>query len=269
MSHPQHRRTILAAALVAVALAAAPVLAQQPQGAQGARPQGGPGGGGAPRALTVPYDFADTTGFVRIFDGTLKNWDGDPTFWRADSMMIIGESTPEHRVTLNNFIIWRGGVLRDFELKVEARLTGTNSGIQVRSRQLPDSVGKWVLAGYQADMDAANMYPGNLHEERGNRAFIAPRGGIARDTGSGPSLTLGSLGSPVEMKGLWNNGGWNQYHIIARGNMIMVILNGRVTSIFIDEDRSLRALEGLLGFQMHVGPPFTVQYRNVFLRELH
>ena len=249
------------AGLLAVALlAAVPALAQpgQPQG-------NAPRGAGAPRV--APYDFADTTGFVRIFDGTLAGWEGDPTYWRADSMMIIGQSTPEKVVTQNTFLIWRGGVLRDFELKVEARLTGTNSGIQVRSREFPE-VGRWVLGGYQADMDFNNPYPGNLHEERGNRAFIAPRGGMARDTGSGPSLTLGSLGTPLEMKGVWNTNGWNQYHIIGRGNLIMVILNGRVTSIFIDEDRSMRAMEGLLGFQMHVGPPFTVQYRNVFLRQL-
>ena len=251
-----------------LALSAAPVLGQQPQGQQARPPLGGGGGaGGGARTLTVPYDHADTTGFARIFDGTLRNWDGDPTFWRVDSMMIIGQSTPENRVTQNNFLIWRGGVLRDFELKVEARLTGTNSGIQVRSREFPE-VGKWVLGGYQADMDFNNTFPGNLHEERGNRAFISPRGGMARDTGSGPSLTVASLGTPLEMKGLWNTNGWNQYHIIARGNLIMVILNGRVTSIFIDEDESLRAMEGLLGFQMHVGPPFTVQYRNVFLRQL-
>jgi hypothetical protein len=268
MSHTPHRPLragLLAVTAVAAVLAASPALAQQPQGQQ-ARPPA-QGGAGARPPQTLPYNFADTTGFVRIFDGTLKGWDGDPTFWRVDSMMIIGESTPEHRVTQNNFLIWRGGVLRDFELKVEARLTGTNSGIQVRSREFPE-VGKWVLGGYQADMDFNNTYPGNLHEERGNRAFISPRGGMARDTGSGPSLTVASLGTPLEMKGVWNTNGWNQYHIIGRGNLIMVILNGRLTSMFIDEDQSMRAMEGLLGFQMHVGPPFTVQYRNVFLRTL-
>ena len=35
----------------------------------------------------------------------------------------------------NNFMIWRGGTVKDFELKVEFRLNGTNSGIQYRSTE--------------------------------------------------------------------------------------------------------------------------------------
>ena len=67
---------------------------------------------------------------------------------------------------LNSFLIWRGEKVRDFELKVEFRLNGTNSGIQYRSTELP-SVGKWVLKGYQADIDFGGLYTGNIHDERG------------------------------------------------------------------------------------------------------
>ena len=75
-----------------------------------------------------------------IFDGkTLNGWDGDQTFWRAENGSIVGETTPEKVVKLNNFLIWRGGTVKDFELKVEFRLSGTNSGIQYRSVELPTS----------------------------------------------------------------------------------------------------------------------------------
>ena len=95
----------------------------------------------------------DNAGFVPIFDGkTLNGWDGDPRFWRVENGEIVGETTPEKVVKQNNFLIWRGGTVKDFELKVEFRLNGTNSGIQYRSTELPD-VGKWVLKGYQADID--------------------------------------------------------------------------------------------------------------------
>jgi hypothetical protein len=40
-------------------------------------------------------------------------------------------------VKQNTFLIWRGGAPKDFELKVEYRLSATNSGIQIRSVQLP------------------------------------------------------------------------------------------------------------------------------------
>ena len=107
-----------------------------------------PGGGVFPQ--TEPDD---TTGFVPIFDGkTLNGWDGDPRYWRVENGEIVGETTPEKVVTQNNFLIWRGGTVKDFELKVEFRMNGTNSGIQYRSTELPN-VGKWVLKGYQADMD--------------------------------------------------------------------------------------------------------------------
>jgi hypothetical protein len=75
-------------------------------------------------------------------------------------------------------LIWRGGQPKDFELKLEYRLNSTNSGVQYRSVELPE-VGKWVLKGYQADIDFANQFTGQLYEERG-RGFLAMRGQITR-----------------------------------------------------------------------------------------
>ena len=57
-------------------------------------------------------------------------------------------------------------------------------------------------------------------------------------------------------------------HIVARGNTIIDILNGAVTSLVVDDDSKNRALGGLLGFQMHVGPPMKVEFRNVWLKRL-
>ena len=39
-------------------------------------------------------------------------------------------------------------------------------------------------------------------------------------------------------------------------------------AVAIDEDAKNAAPEGVIGFQMHTGPPFKVQYRNVLLRKL-
>ena len=147
-----------------------------------ARPAGQGRGGGGLFPETEPDDDA---GFVPIFDGkTLDGWDGDQTFWRAENGEIVGETTPEKVVKLNNFLIWRGGTVKDFELKVEFRLSGTNSGIQYRSVELPE-VGKWVLKGYQADLDFTEGYIGNLHDERGRpkrrgHVVLAPRGQATR-----------------------------------------------------------------------------------------
>jgi hypothetical protein len=50
--------------------------------------------------------------------------------------------------------------------------------------------------------------------------------------------------------------------------MLMQFLNGRLVAVLIDEDTKNRALEGVLGFQMHVGPPFKVEFRNIWYRRL-
>lgn len=266
------RGAVVALATLAPALADGAALAQQgqpgaPQGQQpaqpGARPPGG-GGGGLSPLDSLPA--ADTTGFTRIFDGTSWNgWDGDRTFWRVENGSFIGESTPQNVVSRNTFLIWRGGTLRDFELKLEVRMNSTNSGIQLRSQELPE-VGRWVLAGYQADMEFAGLYTGNLHDERG-RSFLAQRGQVTIDTDSAARPRIvGRIDDPVKLRGMININGWNQYHIIARGNVIMVIYNGQLMSAFVDDDARNRELEGLLGFQMHTGPPMKVEYRNVFLK---
>ncbi|MBW3630516.1 MAG: DUF1080 domain-containing protein, partial [Gemmatimonadetes bacterium] len=59
-----------------------------------------------------------------------------------------------------------------------------------------------------------------------------------------------------------------RYHIIARGNTLTLIVNGHVTAIFIDDDVENRSLEGVIGLQMHTGPPFRVEYRNLYLKPL-
>src|SRR5262249_62362550 len=90
------------------------------------------------------------------------------------------QRTPAKPVKQNTLTIWRGGEPKEFELKVEFRMNATNSGIQVRSVQLPagPDIGKWVMKGYQADMDFNNQFTGQIYEERG-RGFLARRGQAA------------------------------------------------------------------------------------------
>lgn len=248
---------------VAVALAIVP-LSGQGRGAPGQ----GRGGGG--QARPEPLAAADHTGFDSIFDGSMKGWDGDPAFWRAESGSLIGQSTAENAVKQNTFLIWRGGEPRDFELKVEYRLDSTNSGIQIRSVQLPagGDTGKWVMKGYQADIDFANQFTGQIYEERG-RGFLAMRGQTSYVPDGGKPRVVGNLQqSADELKAIIKGADWNQVYIIARGHTIIQVLNGAVTSIVIDDDAANRRDNGLIGFQMHVGPPMKVEFRNIWLKKL-
>jgi hypothetical protein len=242
-----------------------------PAGSQGAGIQGVPAAATqAPRPGSGVYPPTvpdDNTGFVSIFDGrSLDGWDGDPRYWRVENGEIVGETTPANVVKQNNFLIWRGGVLRDFELKLEFRMSGTNSGIQYRSTELPD-VGKWVLKGYQADMDFTENYVGNVHDERG-RGVMSRRGEVTRIV-EGPTFkVIGTIGDSTLLRGVMNVTGWNQYHIIARGPVLLQFLNRQLMAVAIDEDPKNFTAEGVLGFQMHTGPPFKIQFRNVLYKKL-
>lgn len=236
----------------------------QPQG-QNRGSQGTAGFGLFP--ALVPDDYE---GFSPIFDGkTLTGWDGDTTFWRAENEMIIGQSTPEKVVKENNFLIWRGGTVRDFELKVEFRLDGENSGIQYRSTELPD-LGKWVLKGYQADIDFRLFFAGNVHEERGRTGHVvlSRRGDVTRMVNGPVFKSVAKIGDAMALRGVFNVGGWNSYHIIARGPILIQIVNGQLISLAIDEDTEHEVAEGLIGLQMHVGAPFKIEYRNIYLKKL-
>ena len=213
---------------------------------------------------------AQSQDFVPIFDGkSLANWDGDPALWRVENGTIVGESTPDKPVKMNTFLIWRGGTTADFELRIEYRISSNaNSGVQYRSVVL-ENVGKWVMKGYQADIDGANRYSGQIYEERG-RGFMAMRGAFTRiaDASAGGKTPIGTFGHDSTLKALLKPDDWNSLHIIARGNQIIQVVNGRVMSAIVDEDAKGRALDGLLGLQIHTGQPMKVEFRNVLFRKL-
>lgn len=267
----------LSGCLLVMSLAAVDLRAAQAQGDaatvnQGRQGQpgtpggrgGGRGGRGGMMAAPVPDDL---DGFVRIFDGTsLNGWEGDLTFWRAENGAIVGESTPANRVEQNSFLIWRGGTVRDFELKLEVRINATNSGIQYRSIPVPDA-GPFVLQGYQADIDFANQFTGNIHDERGPRFFLSQRGNVVRGVNGGVKKLVGTVAASDALRDVIKVNDWNQYHVIARGSTLLHLLNGRLMAVFLDDDEQNRLMEGVIGLQMHTGDPFRVEYRNIWLKQ--
>jgi len=87
--------------------------------------------------------------------------------------------------------------------------------------------------------------------------------------GGGRQELVGKLQQAREqLKTLMKAGDWNQINVIARGSTIIQILNGAVMSMVVDEDLKNRQLGGLIGFQMHVGPPMKVEFRNIWLKLL-
>ena len=234
---------------------------QQPPGAPPARRPGG-----FRAMMPDPVVVDDRAGFESIFDGaTLNDWDGDPAFWSVKDGLLVGESTRENPLKLNTFLIWRGGSPADFELKLDYRMSATNSGVQYRSVELPD-VGKWVLKGYQADIDFQNTFTGQLYEERG-RGFLALRGQATQVAEGRKARVIGEVKNGDDVKGIIRINDWNTLHIIAQGNTLIHVLNGQVTTVVVDDDAKARAMSGLIGFQLHVGPPMKVEFRNIALKK--
>jgi hypothetical protein len=118
-----------------------PVPAQQQT--SGAAAGGGAQAGRGPRTSAAPVAYDDYTGFTKLWDGeTFKNWDGETDVWSIDHGAIHADTTKtpgQHHI----HYIGPGAVMRDFDLKVEMKMSekGANGGIQYRSRLLTPAHG--------------------------------------------------------------------------------------------------------------------------------
>ena len=205
---------------------------------------------------------AENDGFVSLFNGKdLSGWEGDPALWSVEDGAITGKTTDQAVLPYNKFLIWRGGKPKNFELRALVRQSGNNSGIQYRSRELPE-VGPWSVGGYQMDIHPQPANNAMLYEERG-RGIVAQNGQKVIIEPNGDKWVV-TLGPPVEVK----VEDWNEYTIIAQGNHLIHKLNGKVTVDVIDHQASARALEGIIALQLHRGPAMRVQFKDIQLKVL-
>jgi hypothetical protein len=200
-----------------------------------------------------------------IFNGKdLSNWDGDPAVWSVEDGAIVGRTTAEKPIENNTFLIWKGGDVGDFRLQLEYKIEGGNSGVQYRSKMIDPE--KWIVGGYQADIDSNNTYTGILYEERG-RGILTKRGErveIGADGKSQPTAVEDS----ADLQKVIRADDWNEYVIEASGPHLKHIINGKLMSETVDNDSSKSAKSGVLALQVHTGPPMTVQFRNIRLERL-
>lgn len=206
-------------------------------------------------------------GWQYIFDGkSLNGWRApDMSYFTVEDGAITGTTTKEHNPPYNQFIVWQGGTVTDFELKFNFRIFGAqaNSGMQFRS-VVKD---KGLVWGYQADIAMTGPYLGGIWDEYGPRKSLAARGerNVINESGQKNSTRFAAAEALLQGINLQN---WNEYHISARGPHIILKINGQKTAELIDREIGKAAASGVLAMPIIPGEPMKVQYKDVRLKQL-
>ena len=199
-------------------------------------------------------------GLQAIFNGKdLTGWDGDPKTWHVKDGAICCSGKAG-----NTWLIWRGGKLENFELRLQFRHLSGNSGVQVRS--IEDK--KWSVVGYQAEVAAqANM--GLWHHSKAPERYrfslsdAGEKGHISKDG----VKTLTRFAPAEKVRKAFRPGEWNKMLIVGRGPKLTQTVNGVVLSELVDMDGKHATSKGLLALQDH-GKGTVVHYKNIHLKVL-
>lgn len=218
-------------------------------------------------ALVLPLSAqerapAPPEGFISIFNGKdLGGWSGGTTWWSVEDGCLTGVT--DGKLDHNRFITWKGGRVRNFELRVKVKVTtGGNSGLQYRGQERPD-LGEWVVTGYQCDVvPGKDDYNGMLYEERGRRILAHTGEKVVIDP-QGQPWVVGKF--PIQK---FPADQWHDYRVLVEGNHHQHWIDGVQTVDVIDLDEKGRAMEGVIAVQVHVGPAMKIHYRDFFVKHL-
>ncbi|XZE35287.1 3-keto-disaccharide hydrolase [Pirellulaceae bacterium SH501] len=187
-------------------------------------------------------------GFEWLFNGkSFDGWEGNLDWFRLEEGAIVAGSL-EKKIPHNEFLCTKEK-FGDFELKLEVKLRGQgdNAGVQFRTARIPNNT---EVSGYQCDVGRAwnrNVW-GCLYDESRRNKMLAD----ANDE---------------NLKKWVKQDDWNELTIKAVGNRIELGLNGNPTVTYIEEDTKI-AKDGVIGLQIHSGPPTEALYRNIRIKRL-
>lgn len=203
-------------------------------------------------------------GFQSLFDGrTLSGWKTpDLSYWTVEEGAITARITREQPCKVNQYLVWQGGALADFELKLKSRVNGEggiNNGFQIRSRLLPDH----DVCGYQVDNNLQTPWLVRLYDEFG-RHTLAMRGESAVFDAGG-KRTVTKL-AEAEGAAWFRLEDWHEYHLTCVGRRITLRVDGRLAAEVEDNDPKRCELQGILALQLHSGPTTTVQFKDIRLK---
>ena len=190
-------------------------------------------------------DFAKSA--TVLFDGkTTKGWEGNMKWFRVQDGAVVA-GTLKEKIPHNEFLCTEKEY-GDFELRLEAKLTGqgTNAGVQFRSKRIPNDT---ELIGYQADIGTMKDRSiwGALYDESRRRKFLQDNAEV----------------STAATK----KDDWNELRIVCKGHRIQIFVNGKQTVDYTEKEDGIPQT-GIIGLQIHSGPPTECWYRNIQIRSL-
>lgn len=216
-----------------------------------------------PRRVSGDAGKTGKSEFVSIFNGVdLTGWSGDPKVWSVEDGAITGRTGGGVSLKHNSFLVWTGGKPKDFELRLKYKLTGGNSGIYFHAEKQESGE---PLIGPQADFSADHKWTGDVMEWK-KRDILAERGERVHIDKDGKKHVIGSVGDPQKLLEHVKDEDWNDYHVIVKGTRVTLKINGVTMCELIDDDPR-RSSVGHLALQAHVGPPMTVQFRDVEIKQ--
>lgn len=188
-------------------------------------------------------------GFTRLFDGkTLKGWEGRESIFRVADGAIVAGSLKE-KIANNEFLCTQK-TYSNFELRLQAKLVGEgkNAGIQFRSKRIPNH---HEVIGFQADigvMGNNELIWGALYDESRRRKFLV-------------------TGDQTKLKKVVKTDGWNNFVIRCEGPRITIHVNDLLVVDYTEKEEGIET-SGIIGLQIHGGPPAEASYRNIRIKEL-
>jgi hypothetical protein len=187
-------------------------------------------------------------GFRSLFDGqTLAGWEGNEEMFRVQDGAIVAGSM-EREIPHNDFLCTTEK-FGDFELRLEAKLTGKgeNAGIQFRSSRVPNH---HEVSGYQCDMGTGKGRPiwGSFYDESRRRKTLVE-----------PDVDV--------VKKALKPDDWNAFVIRCEGPRVRIWLNDALMVDYTEEDAKIER-DGIIGLQIHSGPPAEASYRRIRIQEI-
>ncbi len=124
---------------------------------------------------------------------------------------------------------------------------------------------KWDMAGPQFDFDANNTYVGQYYEQSSMRGIAAPPGTVTIAE-PGQRRILNTFADKATRDSWFKKDDYNEFLLIAKGNVSTMFVNGHLMSVFIDNDPAYFRPSGKLGLEVEsTGAYYT---RNIWLKRM-